>query len=67
MSMRITMGVNNNNDERVNEISRVFKNMEDLATDLGDYVSELSEAAVKERGAFAVALSGGASVIDALG
>lgn len=72
MSMSISVGLKTNNDKtsndkRCNGAMRVFENKEELATDLGYYVSELSEAAVKERGAFAVALSGGVSVIDALG
>lgn len=72
MSMSISVGLKTNNDKtsndkRGNGAMRVFENKEELATDLGYYVSELSEAAVKERGAFAVALSGGVSVIDALG
>ncbi|XP_068643997.1 probable 6-phosphogluconolactonase 1, partial [Aristolochia californica] len=45
---------------------RVFDSEEELATGLADYVAHLSEAAVKERGAFAVALSGG-SLIKHLG
>lgn len=72
MSMSISVGLKTNNDKtsndkRGNGAMRVFETKEELATDLGYYVSELSEAAVKERGAFAVALSGGVSVIDALG
>jgi len=66
MSMSISVGLKTSNDKRGNGAMRVFENKEELATDLGYYVSELSEAAVKERGAFAVALSGGVSVIDAL-
>eukprot|EP00252_Welwitschia_mirabilis_P001480 TRINITY_DN11344_c1_g2_i1.p1 TRINITY_DN11344_c1_g2~~TRINITY_DN11344_c1_g2_i1.p1 ORF type:complete len:339 (-),score=64.00 TRINITY_DN11344_c1_g2_i1:332-1348(-) len=45
---------------------RVFEDTDDLSTALADYVSELSESAVKKRGAFAVALAGG-SLINALG
>ena len=50
--MRITMGVNNNNEERGNNVLRVFENMEDLATDLCDYVSKLLKETLKERGGF---------------
>ncbi|KAF3793552.1 putative 6-phosphogluconolactonase 2 [Nymphaea thermarum] len=45
---------------------RIHDNLDDLATDLADYVAELSEVAVKERGYFAVALSGG-SLIGLMG
>ncbi|CAN6479956.1 unnamed protein product [Victoria cruziana] len=38
---------------------RMFENMEELSTTLADHVAELSETAVKERGAFSLALSGG--------
>lgn len=45
---------------------RIHENLDDLSTDLVEYISELSEAAVKERGVFAIALSGG-SLIGLLG
>ncbi|XP_031491964.1 probable 6-phosphogluconolactonase 1 isoform X2 [Nymphaea colorata] len=45
---------------------RIYDTKDDLATDLADYVAELSEIAVKERGYFAVALSGG-SLISLMG
>ncbi|KAK7309894.1 hypothetical protein RJT34_06993 [Clitoria ternatea] len=45
---------------------RIHESLEELRTDLADYVAELSEASVKERGVFAVALSGG-SLIGLLG
>ncbi|XP_077213983.1 putative 6-phosphogluconolactonase 1 [Tasmannia lanceolata] len=38
---------------------RIFESEEELSTGLADYVAQLSEAAVKERGNFAIALSGG--------
>ncbi|KAL5723188.1 6-phosphogluconolactonase [Ranunculus cassubicifolius] len=41
---------------------RVQDNLDDLATELAEYVAELSEVAVKERGAFAIALSGGSLI-----
>ncbi|MBA0572781.1 hypothetical protein Golob_003102 [Gossypium lobatum] len=37
----------------------MYENLDELKSDLADYIAELSEAAVKERGAFAIALSGG--------
>ncbi|KAL9678816.1 hypothetical protein QQ045_016667 [Rhodiola kirilowii] len=45
---------------------RVYEDKDELSTYLVDYIAELSEAAVKERGAFAVALSGG-SLISLIG
>lgn len=45
---------------------RILENLDDLRTDLADYIAELSEAAVKERGVFAIALSGG-SLIGLMG
>lgn len=45
---------------------RILENLDELRTDLADYIAELSEAAVKERGVFAIALSGG-SLIDLMG
>ncbi|KAK6931354.1 Glucosamine/galactosamine-6-phosphate isomerase [Dillenia turbinata] len=45
---------------------RIYESVDELGTDLADYVAELSELSVKERGVFAVALSGG-SLIDLLG
>ncbi|KAL5992933.1 hypothetical protein ACLOJK_013852 [Asimina triloba] len=38
---------------------RVFESEEELSTALVDHVAQLSEAAVKERGAFSIVLSGG--------
>lgn len=46
--------------------ARVFEDKDELSTDLVDYIAELSEAAVKERGVFAVAFSGG-SLISFIG
>ncbi|CAN0896383.1 Probable 6-phosphogluconolactonase 1 [Linum grandiflorum] len=45
---------------------RVHESLDELSTDLADYISELSEASVKERGDFAIALSGG-SLIGLMG
>ncbi|CAI9096444.1 OLC1v1032599C5 [Oldenlandia corymbosa var. corymbosa] len=41
---------------------KIYENADELSTDLADYVAELSEASVKERGVFAVALSGGSLI-----
>ncbi|KAF8404166.1 hypothetical protein HHK36_009046 [Tetracentron sinense] len=38
---------------------RLFESTEELSTELADYVAQISDAAVKERGAFALVLSGG--------
>ena len=54
-------GVNNDRGEL-----RIHENLDELRTYLADYIAELSEAAVKERGVFAIALSGG-SLIDLMG
>ncbi|KAL5123409.1 putative 6-phosphogluconolactonase 2 [Glycine soja] len=45
---------------------RIHESVDELRTDLADYVAELSEASVKERGVFAIALSGG-SLIGLMG
>ncbi|XP_074340514.1 putative 6-phosphogluconolactonase 1 isoform X1 [Apium graveolens] len=45
---------------------KIYENLDDLKIDLAEYVAELSEAAVKERGTFSVALSGG-SLIGLMG
>ena len=45
---------------------RIHESLDDLSADLVEYVSELSDASVKERGVFAIALSGG-SLIGLLG
>lgn len=41
---------------------RIHESLEELSTDLADYISELSEATIKERGAFCIAISGGSLV-----
>ncbi|CAH9103770.1 unnamed protein product [Cuscuta europaea] len=38
---------------------KIYENLNELSTDLAEYIAELSEASVKERGTFAIALSGG--------
>lgn len=45
---------------------RIYENFDELSTDLAEYIAELSEASVKERGVFAIALSGG-SLISLMG
>lgn len=41
---------------------KIYENTDELSTDLADYIAELSEASVKERGVFAIALSGGSLI-----
>ncbi|XP_059648736.1 probable 6-phosphogluconolactonase 2 [Cornus florida] len=41
---------------------RIHENSDELSTDLADYIAELSEVSVKERGVFAIALSGGSLI-----
>ncbi|GJN11099.1 hypothetical protein PR202_ga29265 [Eleusine coracana subsp. coracana] len=38
---------------------RVFESPDEMSTDLAEYISQISEISVKERGYFAIALSGG--------
>ncbi|KAL6878165.1 hypothetical protein ACP4OV_012335 [Aristida adscensionis] len=38
---------------------RIFESSDEMATDLAEYISQVSEISVKERGYFAIALSGG--------
>lgn len=45
---------------------RIHESIDELRTDLADYIAELSEVSIKERGAFAIALSGG-SLISLMG
>ncbi|XP_057493327.1 probable 6-phosphogluconolactonase 1 isoform X2 [Actinidia eriantha] len=45
---------------------RTHESLDELRTDLADYIADLSEMSVKERGIFAVALSGG-SLIGLIG
>lgn len=45
---------------------RIHDNLDDLKAVLADYVAEISDAAVQERGAFSIALSGG-SLIGLMG
>ncbi|XP_065860597.1 probable 6-phosphogluconolactonase 1 [Euphorbia lathyris] len=41
---------------------RIHENLDDLAIGLAEYIAELSEESVKERGVFAIALSGGSLI-----
>lgn len=41
---------------------RIFENADELGCNLAEYIAELSEASIKERGVFAIALSGGSLV-----
>ena len=41
---------------------RIHESLEDLKANLADYISEISEASVKERGIFTIALSGGSLI-----
>ncbi|MQL72921.1 hypothetical protein Taro_005273 [Colocasia esculenta] len=45
---------------------KIYETSDDLTTDFADYVAQLSEQTVKERGVFAVAFSGG-SLISVMG
>ena len=45
---------------------RIHESLDELRTGLADYIAEISEASVKERGVFAIALSGG-SLIGLMG
>ncbi|KAF8399639.1 hypothetical protein HHK36_015508 [Tetracentron sinense] len=45
---------------------RIHDSLDELATDLADYIAELSEVYMKERGVFAIALTGG-SLISLMG
>lgn len=38
---------------------RVFESSDEMAIDLAEFISQASEISVKERGYFAIALSGG--------
>ena len=49
-----------------NKEVRIHDSLGELATDLADYIAGLSEMSVKERGFFAIALSGG-SLISMIG
>ncbi|KAM0838453.1 hypothetical protein ACQ4PT_060957 [Festuca glaucescens] len=46
-------------EPKKNSEIRIFESSDDIATDLAEYISQVSEISVKERGYFAIALSGG--------
>ncbi|KAK6116420.1 hypothetical protein DH2020_032539 [Rehmannia glutinosa] len=45
---------------------RIYENADELSSNLAEYIAELSESSIKERGVFAIALSGG-SLITLMG
>ncbi|XP_072957140.1 probable 6-phosphogluconolactonase 2 [Typha angustifolia] len=45
---------------------RIYSNLDDLTTELAEYIACISEISVRERGSFAIALSGG-SLVDLIG
>lgn len=49
-------------EPKMNGEIRIFESSDEIATDLAEYISQVSEISVKERGYFAIALSGGALV-----
>jgi 6-phosphogluconolactonase len=49
-------------ESKKNSEIRIFESSDDMATDLAEYISQVSEISVKERGFFAIALSGGSLV-----
>ncbi|XXG55529.1 hypothetical protein AAC387_Pa03g3181 [Persea americana] len=60
------MDMDNHGDSKNNREVRIHDSLDELSTDLADYIAELSEKSVKERGFFAIALSGG-SLIGLIG
>lgn len=58
----MTFSVGNKNGREL----RIHENAVELSNNLAEYIAELSEASIKERGAFAIALSGG-SLITLMG
>uniref|UniRef100_A0ACD5WQD6 Uncharacterized protein n=1 Tax=Avena sativa TaxID=4498 RepID=A0ACD5WQD6_AVESA len=46
-------------EPKKNSEIRIFESSDEMATDLAEYISQVSEISVKERGYFAIALSGG--------
>ena len=49
-------------ESKRNSEVRIFESSDDMATDLAEYISQVSEISVKERGYFAIALSGGTPI-----
>ena len=64
ISLAIGMALSGDHNDR-GEL-RTHESLDELKTDLADYIADLSEMSVKERGVFAVALSGG-SLIGLMG
>jgi 6-phosphogluconolactonase len=46
-------------EPKKNREIRIFESSDEISTDLAEYISQISEISVKERGYFAIALSGG--------
>lgn len=46
-------------EPKLNSEIRIFESSDEIVTDLAEYISQVSEISVKERGYFAIALSGG--------
>ncbi|VAH28160.1 unnamed protein product [Triticum turgidum subsp. durum] len=46
-------------EPKLNSEIRIFESSDEILTDLAEYISQVSEISVKERGYFAIALSGG--------
>lgn len=46
-------------DPKSRRESRIYESLDELATDLAEYIAQLSEISVKERGVFTIALTGG--------
>ncbi|KAK4779707.1 hypothetical protein SAY87_015813 [Trapa incisa] len=59
------MAVSGIDPKRTGEL-RIHETLDELRTDLADYIAELSEVTVKERGVFSLAISGGC-IIDTMG
>ncbi|KAK4763732.1 hypothetical protein SAY87_013170 [Trapa incisa] len=56
--VRGVMAVSGIDPKRIADL-RIHETLDDLRTDLAEYIAELSEVTVKERGIFSLALSGG--------
>ncbi|PIN20331.1 6-phosphogluconolactonase [Handroanthus impetiginosus] len=49
-------------DKKDGKQLRIHENADDLSSNLAEYIAELSEVSIKERGVFVVALSGGSLI-----
>ncbi|KAK4762808.1 hypothetical protein SAY86_008576 [Trapa natans] len=56
--VRGVMAVSGIDPKRIADL-RIHETLDDLRTDLAEYIAELSEVTVKERGIFSLVLSGG--------